>query len=338
MAWALISDLLKPEHPQAQQALDISSEVLTALSGHLYQESHTVNEMYDTRQTLAPAAELYEATYHGLLVEHVRPGCECNSCGVVHRIRLRGRPVRSIIEVHVGGRNLNPNEYLLLDHAVLGFLTSDACCAGCIMVRYRYGANIPAAGKFAAIKLANELVEALDPGGQCKLPQRVTSVTRQGVSWTLLDPQDFLEKGRTGIYEVDLFLSTFNPARAIRPARVFSVDRPRVTTVVQEYPAIADVLLPDDMVVVPGQPSGWLVTDAHAVDVLSRLNMEPRVIIEGVGEVRLEENLVPGSGYLFLLPASVTAEICWGTGWTLIAHNTLRPHDEVLLTGEARTL
>ncbi len=337
MAWALLRDLKKPEHPQAQLALDISTQVLTALTGHLYQESHTVTEMYDTRVLLSAGASPYPATYNGILLPVAKPGCECNACGVVHRIRLRGRPVTSIIEVYVAGRKLNPNEYLLLDHSVLGFLTQDVCCAGCVIVRYRYGGNIPPTGKFAAIKLANELIESLEPEGDCKLPERVTSISRQGVSWTLLDPQEFLSEGRTGIYEVDLFLTAYNPAKAVRPARVFSVDRPRASTVVQDYPATADVLMADDMVVVPGAPSGWLVTDLHAVDVLSRQGMQSRVVIDGIGETRPEYTIMP-SGIMHVLPADITAQICWGTKWTLIAHDTLRPHDEVLLTGEARTL
>lgn len=337
MAWAGLRDLKKPGHPQAEFALEIASQILTALTGHLYLESRTVSEMYDTRLVLSAGASPYVATYQGLLLPMVRPGCECNACGVVHRIRLRGRPVTSVIEVYVAGRKLNPNEYLLLDHSVLGFLTQDVCCAGCVTVRYRYGGNIPAAGKWAAVKLADELVESLDPDGDCKLPARVTSVSRQGVSWTLLDQQDFLSDGRTGIYEVDLFLSTVNPGKAVRPARVFSVDRPRAATVVQDYPALSDVLLADDMVVVPGAPSGWLVTDPHSVDVLSRQHMDARVIIDGIGEINPEYTVMP-AGIMFTLTAEVTAQICWSTPWTLIAHNTLRPHDEVLLTGEARTL
>jgi hypothetical protein len=153
-----------------------------------------------------------------------------------------------------------------------------------------------------------------------------------------LDPQDFLADGRTGIYAVDLFLKTHNPAQAVRPARVFTPDRPRASTVVQEYPALADVLLPDDMVVVPGAPSGWLITDQGAVNVLNTPGFEPRVIIDGVGEVRLTGTPSPSGGITFLLPAEVTALICWGACWKLIAHNTLAPHDVELLTGEARTL
>ena len=339
MSWASLSDLARPEHPQAGLALEIASETLSALTGYLYTDAHQVSEMYDTRLALGRGAEFYPAMINGVMVNNaVYPNCECNSCGIVHRIRLRGKPVRNIIEVEVDGRRLNPTEYVLLDHAVLGFLTAAACCGGCVLVRYRYGANIPSSGKYAAIKLANELVESLDPDGHCKLPERVTSVSRQGVSWTLLDPQDFLADGRTGIYEVDLFLKTHNPAKAVRPARVFSPDRPRASTVVQEYPLLADVLLPDDLVVVPGSPAGWLITDPHAVEVLGLPNFEPRAIIDGVGEIRLTGTSSPSGGITFMLPATVTAKICWGSCWKLIAHNTLAPRDELLLEGEARTL
>ena len=338
MAWALLKDLKKPDHPEAQLALDISTQILTALTGGLYQESRTVTEMYDTRATMQSGAAYFPLTSSGIaLNRRYYSNCECNSCGVVHRIRLRNRPVTSIIEVYVAGRMLIPAEYLLLDHAVLGFLTQDVCCTGCVMVRYRYGGNIPSTGKFAAITLANELIESLEPSGDCHLPERVTSVSRQGVSWTLLDPQDFLSDGRTGIYTVDLFLSAYNPARAVRPARVFSVDRPRATTVVQDYPAMADVLLPDDLVVVPGATAGWLITDRHAVSQLRRENVEPRVLLDGIGEIRPAHSFTP-SGVVLIIPADVTAQICWGTCWTLIAHDELRPHDEVLLTGECRTL
>jgi len=339
MSWASLSDLARPEHPQAGLALEIASETLSALTGYLYSDAHQVSEMYDTRLTLARGADFYPAMINGVMVNNaVYPNCECNSCGILHRIRLRGRPVRNVIEVEVAGRKLNPTEYVLLDHSVLGFLTDAACCGGCVLVRYRYGANIPASGKYAAIKLANELIESLDPDGHCTLPERVTSVSRQGVSWTLLDPQDFLADGRTGIYEVDLFLKTHNPAKAVRPARVFSPDRPRASTVIQEYPPLADVLLPDDLVVVPGTPAGWLITDAHSVDVLNRPNFEPRAVIDGVGEIRLTGTPSPSGGITFVLPATVTAKICWGACWKLIAHNTLAPRDELLLEGEARTL
>jgi hypothetical protein len=73
---------------------------------------------------------------------------------------------------------------------------------------------------------AIELIKAWE-GDDCALPDRVTSVTRQGISYTILDNQDFLENFRTGIYVIDLFLKTANPAKALAPSKVFSPDMPR---------------------------------------------------------------------------------------------------------------
>jgi hypothetical protein len=52
-------------------------------------------------------------------------------------------------------------------------------------------------------------------------------VTRQGVSFQMFDPQMFINQGRTGIYEVDVFIASVNPGRASKRARVFSPDQPR---------------------------------------------------------------------------------------------------------------
>lgn len=91
-------------------------------------------------------------------------------------------------------------------------------------VTYRWGSPPPPLGKQAVGALACELVKSrLDLS--CELPQRIQTVSRQGVSFTLLDPMEFLEKGRTGIYVVDLFLVTYNPTGSRRPSGVFRADR-----------------------------------------------------------------------------------------------------------------
>jgi hypothetical protein len=82
-------------------------------------------------------------------------------------------------------------------------------------------------GRMAARTLAIEFVKLFEGSDDCALPQRVTSIARQGVSYTLLDSQDFIEEMRTGIYMVDLFLKSTNPDKARAKARVFSVDVPR---------------------------------------------------------------------------------------------------------------
>ena len=86
------------------------------------------------------------------------------------------------------------------------------------------------AGRIAAKALADQYLLAMTGSEDCELPQRVTQVSRQGMSWTLLDPQDFLEKGRTGIYQVDLFLTRGQPEWCILRARVFSPDITRGKT------------------------------------------------------------------------------------------------------------
>jgi hypothetical protein len=54
--------------------------------------------------------------------------------------------------------------------------------------------------------LAEEYLKAYQ-GKSGALPERVTSVSRQGASWTILDPQDFLKDGLTGIGPIDQWLA-----------------------------------------------------------------------------------------------------------------------------------
>lgn len=121
----------------------------------------------------------------------------------LHRIRLATAPV-------VGG---------------LGSLPSTIPRIGCkptsVDVRYTYGSKPPTEIEYAIEVLGGEMQKAMDLDESCRLPQRVTSVTRNGMSMTVLDSQDFLDDGRTGIEEVDSALARFNPGKAKRPARVF---------------------------------------------------------------------------------------------------------------------
>jgi hypothetical protein len=84
-----------------------------------------------------------------------------------------------------------------------------------ITVDYTYGSPPPLDIQRAINQLAQQfaLAEACD-WDNCKLPERVTSVTREGISYTLIDPQDFLENGRTGLYFVDLVIKTYVGTKA----------------------------------------------------------------------------------------------------------------------------
>lgn len=97
---------------------------------------------------------------------------------------------------------------------------------GAFVVTGLVGQEPTAAAVKAAKELATELVKACTNTTGCALPARVTSIVKQGTSFTLLDPMDFLENGRTGIYFVDLFLAAANPNGLQRPSTVWSPDLP----------------------------------------------------------------------------------------------------------------
>lgn len=104
----------------------------------------------------------------------------------------------------------------------LDLATTEECT---FEIVYVTEADVPEMGARAAAELACELAKACTPAaGECRLPKRVTNLIRQGVSMTLLDPQDFLDRGRTGLYFPDLFLAAVNPEGLRGRPRVISPD------------------------------------------------------------------------------------------------------------------
>lgn len=102
----------------------------------------------------------------------------------------------------------------------LGGQSLKVCCSGSssfgfcgcrpsgsvVRVHYKVGNNLPPGADRAAFRLAEEYVKAA-LHQSCSLPERITSITRQGASWTILDPQDFLSDGLIGVGPVDSWLA-----------------------------------------------------------------------------------------------------------------------------------
>lgn len=91
------------------------------------------------------------------------------------------------------------------------------------LVTYTYGRLVPAGGRLAAIALATELGKAF-AGKSCALPARVTSVTRQGVSFQALESLEILKEDLVGIHSVDLWLNKINPGKVTHDAMIWSPD------------------------------------------------------------------------------------------------------------------
>lgn len=219
--WITVDQLGNQTDPDtAAWAVEAATWILYKLTGEKYAGINSTTEVYSRRQeTLGFPVK---AQIIGGEIVHVPTGRSART----NRIRLNKTPARSIEMVRVGGRILDKSSYQLRNNMYLvrtGNGTWDSALNSEIEVTYTYGTEPPAMGITAAIRLANELIWNDQDSELCTLPERISSsVTRQGVSYTILDPQEFLDKGRTGVTVVDMFITASNPSRAKKRPRVFS--------------------------------------------------------------------------------------------------------------------
>jgi hypothetical protein len=215
----------------AYEAIKIASQFLWALSGRKYDGIMTVTERYVVGEDInAPHMSLIDPvqTILGINLQNMRRRGRYNGSS----LRLRGSPVRKIIAVRsFDGSIVDPSKYYLTNHSTLQAVIGAAWSPNNIEVTYSYGSPPPAAGKMAARVLAKAFIDLFNDN-DTTLPARITSVARQGVTYTIIDAQDFLDNGRTGVYAVDLFLKSDNPSKALAKSKVFSPDlgRPRRST------------------------------------------------------------------------------------------------------------
>lgn len=164
-------------------------------------------------------------------------GCACaaGACGCSPpSITLPG-PVNLVSAVRIDGVALNPSAYRVHGNQLIrqdgsAWPTQDLAVAagavGSFEVDFTYGVAVPDAVNKAAGLYACEVGKART-GGTCALPSRMSSMTRQGVSVQMIDKSDFLDKGLTGIMEIDQVIVAVNPYHLHEPPHVLSPDLPR---------------------------------------------------------------------------------------------------------------
>jgi len=150
------------------------------------------------------------------------------------RLTLPDYPVTSVTSVHVNTILLPAVSYRLENGRWLRRLDGAgdpiAWTGSEVQVIYAFGAAPPYGGARAAEVLGVEIALALAGSESCALPQRVQTITRQGMTVAMLDPQDYLREGLSGLPEVDLWLAAVNPGKLRRPSTVWSPDVDRTTT------------------------------------------------------------------------------------------------------------
>jgi hypothetical protein len=184
-------------------------------------------------------------TYYPLYIQNGvwhNAGCAgINCCGATCEVEL---PLTVSIEtVIIDGATLNASAYRVDNGNILirtdggcwpqcQDLDKDAGVADTWSVTGAFGRPVPDEALDAASILACEIGKAI-AGQPCRLPQRMQSLSRQGVSVQFPSVNSYLDRGLTGLNEVDQLVVQFNPNRLTQSPKVFSMDQSpnRITTI-----------------------------------------------------------------------------------------------------------
>jgi len=141
-------------------------------------------------------------------------------------IKLPRSEASAIVSVTVGGQAFT--DFELTPDAWLRRTDGQGwpVCGDETVITYQYGTPPPLGGVEATVAFATELAKNMYGLDNCQLPERTTSVSREGITMTMIDPQTFLDKGRTGLVMVDYWLTAINPKARTQRAKVWSPDLP----------------------------------------------------------------------------------------------------------------
>ena len=176
----------------------------------------------------------------------VNLSCVCGddcSCTKMSQIQLP-QPVCFVSEVLIDGAVLPSTSYRVDDFSRLvrvdGFdwprcqdMTLEADQPGTFAVTVSWGKSVPELALMAAAEIACDLIKAC-MGASCNLPQRATSVARQGVTVTMAAAQTAWKDGQTGYKLLDMAIQAYNPRNLQRRSGVYSPDMPKWKITTQE--------------------------------------------------------------------------------------------------------
>ncbi|HSJ75009.1 MAG TPA: hypothetical protein VK899_02320 [Gemmatimonadales bacterium] len=211
----------------------------------------TVRPCGRTQSTMLNAAGYYwsEGTWQPYVFNGLWRNCAgcgagfgCCTCEPTCQVWLPG-PIYSIPATGITvGADIIPVDAWRVDNGQWLVRTDGDCWPQCqdfdtdagdtfFQVTYFKGIPVPSVLAQAAGELACEWAKSC-LGAPCRLPQRVTSLSRQGVSVSLPDVSQLLEHGLTGVPTVDQLIRSFNPYGLTSAMGIASPDWPPSTRTV----------------------------------------------------------------------------------------------------------
>jgi hypothetical protein len=262
-----------------RQAVEVASEILKRFSGGVYGlcalKIRPCRTRGGCRGLLDVSVEVGSSSWSPALIDgrmyNIACGCS-GQCGCSPLSEIILNPAAyDILAVKVDGVVLPSTAYRVDDRrrlVRLDGLTWPDCQElalpdtepGTFSVSYRTGNAVPAGGRMAVTDLAGQLWKACQDRKNCSLPERVTSVVREGITYTLLDNLDVFERGRTGLSRVDMWLASVNPYSARGSMAVYSPDTVRARR--ETWPT-EDIPVPPD----PGPGGSYVYVQSVAAAV-----------------------------------------------------------------------
>ena len=209
---------------QCETTDEIVEVEITATGGDWSMTIDGVTAVFDSTLSAVDLAAAIDLAFGAGTIEIVSggPGTVAPYL-IVFAHAVAGLPVVSVADVSLAGP----------DPAIVATVLEPGCIAGegTWSISYTQGSMPPPGGQMAAAMFACQIALNQGGGDGCILPQRLKQIPREGVSMDFADPLLFLDKGQVGIYEVDLWVKSVNPARLQRRAAVYRADgRKRPTT------------------------------------------------------------------------------------------------------------
>lgn len=170
----------------------------------------------------------YVPFYPILLSSGMYANCFCSDncdCGPVEWVYIMG-PVGRVDAVVIDGVELSPSAYHVEGNRLIRTDGGSwpACGGDSFTVTYLNAYPVDTQGQQAAGYLAREYLKLFSSTGQCRLPRGTEAINHMGASLQI--DKTMFPNGMTGLDEVDLYLTRWNPNGLKVPPTVTSIDMP----------------------------------------------------------------------------------------------------------------